>query len=216
VLSNNKIEILFTNELSIDEEVILKKALSSNYFDQKEKSLIKEVIKINDKKLKEVLKDYIKNNYTEIPENRISVISELLNRIEISNSIEILNFRSELANQLLNTDNPIENLSRIENIFIKNNLPTVGKLYSVFEVLHPNFEKFNFDEISKVSPVLKSKSRMGKKATIFADLLKASLGSNNRSLKEYIKNLEEGNKIYTLVINNKLNINELDIVTNKY
>lgn len=211
-LSNNKIEILFTNQLSIDEDNVLNKAITSNYFDEKEKNLIKEVIKINDKKIKEVLKSYIKNNYTEIPENRISVISELLNRIEISNSIEILNFRSELANQLLNTDNPIENLTRIENIFIKNNLPTVGKLYSVFEVLHPNFDKFNFDETSKISPVLKSKSKLGKKITIFADLLKASLGSNNRSLKEYIKSLEVGNKIYTLVINNKLNINELDIV----
>lgn len=206
----NKLEILFNNNLTIDEDTVLIESIKLDYFNDFDKKLITEVIKVKDVKLRETFKDFIITNYNNIPENKIEVISELLTKIRFSNSIEIINFRSGIANQLLATDNPLENLNKIENIFIKNNLPTVGKIYSIFEILHPDFIGFNFNADSKISPVLKNSSNRQKKVIVFSDLLKNALGSNNRSLKEYIDNLEIGNDLYKLILGKKINVLELD------
>lgn len=207
---DNKLEILFNNNLIIYDDTILNESLKTDYFNDFDKKLITEVIKVKDVKLRETFKEFIISKYNDIPENKVEVISELLTKIRFSNSIEIINFRSEIAHQLLVTDNPLENLNKIENIFTKNNLPTVGKIYSIFEILHPDFDGFNFNTDSKVSPVLKNSSNRQKKVIVFSDLLKNALGSNNRSLKEYIYNLERGNELYKLITNKKINLSELD------
>lgn len=88
--------------------------------------------------------------------------SEVLARLSNSNSSEMYTFRRQLAQQLLKTNDPLENLNKIEEVFTKNNIPTVGKIYSCFEILHPDFYGFNFNN-SKVSPVLKRSSTSVKK-----------------------------------------------------
>ena len=207
---NNKLRILFFNKLYIMDDNLLKESLDKDYFNDFDKKIIEEVMKIKDGNLRKVFKEYILENYHSIPEDKIYIVSDVLNRISYSNSIEILNFRTEIANQVMHTDNPLDNLKRIEEIFAKNNLPTVGKIYSVFSILHPDFKDFNFSENSKISPILKSKSERTKKIIIFQDLLKAALGSNNRSLIEYIDILERGNNLYKLIITKKIAFNELD------
>lgn len=122
-------------------------------------------------------------------------IIEVMTRLILSNSSEISTFRKELAVQILTTTNPIEILDKIEDVFIRNNIPTVGKIYSCFEILHPDFEGFNFDDPT-ISPVLKKSSLMGKKIVIFSDLIKASFGSNNRSVNTYLRNIEIAYKLY--------------------
>lgn len=52
------------------------------------------------------------------------------------------------------------------NVFIKNNLPMVGKVYSCFEILHPNMNN-EIEYFPTVSPILKSSSLLGDKAIIF-------------------------------------------------
>lgn len=207
---NNKLRVLFFNKLYIRDDSLLKESLDKDYFNDFDKKIIEEVMKIKDGNLRKVFKEYILENYHSIPVDKIFIVSDVLNRISYSNSIEILNFRTEIANQVINTDNPLDNLKRIEEIFEKNNLPTVGKIYSVFSILHPNFSGFNFGENSKISPVLKSKTEREKNIIIFRDLLKAALGSNNRSLIEYINILERGNDLYKLIITKKIAFNELD------
>ncbi|MCI8575328.1 MAG: hypothetical protein HFI09_02550 [Bacilli bacterium] len=100
-----------------------------------------------------------------------------------------------MANQILRSENPLEILNKIEDVFIKNNLPIVGKIYSCFEILHPDFQGFNFEN-SMISPVLKESSIVRKKIIVFSDLIKCSFGSNNRSINAYLKNIEYASNLY--------------------
>lgn len=176
----------------------------------KKLKIINEFIKINDVSLQNVFRDYIAYNIDSIQMEKINQLSEVLFRLSYSNSSEMLTFRTELANQLLLTDNPLDSLNKIEDIFLRNNIPTVGKIFSVFQILHPNTNGFNFSENSKMSPVLKSKSEKGKQITIFADLLKASFGSNNRSIKNYLENMKIGNQLLSQVVAGNTAYEQLD------
>ena len=164
--------------------------------------------KIQDFELQKAFKEYVMEFGTNIDVEKIEYVSEILSRLALSNSNEIFTFRKELATQLLKSDNPLESLSKIEDVFIKNNIPTVGKIYSCFEILHPDFQGFNF-ESSMISPVLKKTSTTGKKIITFSDLIKASFGSNNRSVNAYLKNIEFGSNLYEIIKSGQLQFNLL-------
>lgn len=151
--------------------------------------------KIQDAISKQVFKETIMNLGSDVNIEKIEYISEIISRLSLSNSSEMFTFRYELASQLLNSNNPLESLNKIENVFIKNNIPVVGKIYSCFDILHPDFQGFNF-ESSTISPVLKKSSTTSKKIIVFSDLIKASFGSNNRSVNDYLKNIEFGSNLY--------------------
>lgn len=175
---------------------------------QKHNNLIRlkimtEYYKIQDVSLQNVFKEYIERFKEDINLKTLSCIAEVLIRLSTSNSQEMYNFRNELAHQILNTDNPIESLNKIESVFIKNSIPTVGKTYSCFEILHPDFKGFNMSS-NKISPVLKETGNRKRKYIVFNDLLKASLGSNNRSINKYLEDLDKGYKLYTRVKTNNL------------
>ena len=151
--------------------------------------------KIQDANSKQVFKETIMNLGSDVNIEKIEYISEIISRLSLSNSSEMFTFRYELASQLLNSNNPLESLNKIENVFIKNNIPVVGKVYSCFGILHPDFQGFNF-ESSTISPVLKKSSTTSKKIIVFSDLIKSSFGSNNRSVNDYLKNIEFGSNLY--------------------
>ena len=151
--------------------------------------------KIKDESLRDVFRDYVLEFINDIDVEKIDYISEVLLKLSLSNSSEIFTFRKEIATQVLKTDNPIESLNKIEDVFIKNNIPIVGKVYSCFEILHPDFKGFDFVN-SNVSPVLEKESTINKKITVFSDLVKCSFGSNNRSVNAYLKNIEYGFNLY--------------------
>lgn len=111
----------------------------------------------------------------------------------------------------MKSNNPLESLSKIEDVFIRNNIPTVGKIYSCFEILHPDFQGFNF-ESSMVSPILKKSSIMNKKVTVFSDLIKSSFGSNNRSVNAYLKNIEFGSNLYESIKAGQIQFDSLEEV----
>ena len=166
-------------------------------------------IKINDHQLQETFKNFVTNNYNKLDYRNLDYVAQVLYRLSYSNSAEIYNFRNELATQILATKNPLESLERIEEIFLKNNLPTVGKIYSTYDILHPNFAGFERADTTRMSPTLKHKSIKGKQITLFSDLLKASFGSNNKSVQRYLENIERGYAIYTALINNQVSYEEL-------
>ncbi len=151
--------------------------------------------KIQDAVLEQELKDYITEFEDTIASDKIKFVAELLSRLSLSNSSEIFAFRKELATQLLKSDDPLEDFSKIEDVFIKSNLPTVGKRYSCFEILHPDFKGFNMEH-SMISPVLQRSSLTSKKIIVFSDLIKCAFGSNNMSINAYLKNIEIGSKLY--------------------
>lgn len=165
--------------------------------------------KIQDVELQRTFKEYVLEFDNSIDIEKIKYVSEVLSRLSLSNSSEIFTFRKELTTQILNSSNPIENLNKIEDIFIRNNIPTVGKIYSCFEILHPDFQGFNFDS-SMVSPVLKKSSTMAKKIVVFSDLIKSSFGSNNRSVNAYLKNIEVGSKLYESIKSGQIQYNLLN------
>lgn len=164
--------------------------------------------KIQDVALQNAFKEYVMKFGTNIDVEKIEYVSEVLSRLSLSNSSEIFTFRKELATQILKSNNPLESLSKIEDVFIRNNIPTVGKIYSCFEILHPDFQGFNF-ESSMVSPVLKKSSTRSKKTIVFSDLIKCSFGSNNRSVNAYLKNIEFGSSLYESIKTGQIQFDSL-------
>ena len=164
--------------------------------------------KIQDVELQKAFKEYVMEFGTNIDVEKIEYVSEVLSRLLLSNSSEIFTFRKKIANQILKSNNPLESLSKIEDVFIRNNIPTVGKIYSCFEILHPDFQGFKF-EGSMISPVLKKSSTMSKKVTVFSDLIKSSFGSNNRSVNTYLKNIEFGSNLYKSIKSGQIQFDSL-------
>lgn len=164
--------------------------------------------KISDSELKNAFKEYIMEfgNNTEI--KNIEYILGVISRLLLSNSSEMFRFRKELATQILKSSNPLKSLSKIEEIFIKNNIPTVGKIYSCFEILHPDFQGYDFNNFW-VSPVLKMSSTTSKKIIVFSDLIKASFGSNNRSVNTYLRNIEFGSNLYESIKSGQIQFDSL-------
>lgn len=164
--------------------------------------------KIQDVEIQKAFKEYVMEFETNIDLEKIEYVSEVLSRLSLSNSSEIFTFRKELATQILKSNNPLESLSKIEDVFMKNNIPTVGKIYSCFEILHPDFQGFNFKN-SMLSPVLTKSSTISKKVTVFSDLIKSSFGSNNRSVNAYLKNIEFGSNLYESIKSGQIQFDSL-------
>lgn len=165
--------------------------------------------RINDTDLQDIFKDYVMEVETDIDLEKTEYISKAFARLSETNSIEMFTFRKELARQLLNTEDPLEKLNKVEDVFIKNNIPTVGKIYSCFEILHPDFQGFDFKENSKVSPVLKKVTTRSKKIIVFSDLIKCAFGSNNRSVNAYLKNIDFGSGLYEKIKNGQVQFDSL-------
>ena len=135
--------------------------------------------------------------------SKINEIEGLLLRIEYSNSTEIRRIGDNLIVQLLQLDNPTEKYEKIENIFLKNNIPYVGKIFSVFQILR------DYKIPPESSRVLAKQSNFGRQVTIFSDLLKCAVKSGNRDLKEYIEGIEKGNELFLLVSSEQVKYEEL-------
>ncbi len=172
--------------------------------------VLTEYYKIQDAALQEIYKEYIEKYKEDVNLESLSSVCEILTRLSLSNSTEMFNFRKELAHQILNTANPIDSLKKVEAIFIKNNIPTVGKVYSCFEILHPDFQGFNMASTT-ISPTLKESGNKKRKFIVFNDLLKASFGSNNKSINNYISAIDKGNKLYKKVKEENISFESLSL-----
>ena len=82
-------------------------------------------------------KDYIENNHEYITGDKIDMLAQLITRIEYSNSEEIKSFGDSIFTLLLDSQDPIGNLGKIEDIFLRNNLPLCGKMFLCFQILYP-------------------------------------------------------------------------------
>ena len=164
---------------------------------------------------------YIQNK---IPIEKIDFLCDLINRLNLSNSVELVNFQGAIFDELLKTDEPLKKFESIEKIFIKNNIPVFAKIFKCFQILYPDLSKsFNFKN-QKISPELAkldfhdtNLEKLSKNIqpndmrlqVIFNDLFRISLGSNNHSLKEYIRNIENGNILYISLLSDKITYDEL-------
>ena len=172
-----------------------------------------------------VLKDYLDHHYDEITPEALAQLPGLLTKLSQSNASEVAKHAAEFAGVLLDGDlaKAPEKLAQIEQIFLHNHLPYVGKVYLVFRTMHPsldletNFEYAgHFGSDSRISPVLQQATgdlKSGKldqmlnsrDVIILSDLLRASFSSNNRSIREYLDTLKNGQALL-----DQLNSGDLD------
>ena len=164
---------------------------------------------------------YIENK---ISIDKINLLCDLIEHLNSSNSVELVNFQGVIFDELLKTDEPIKNFEAIEKIFVKNNIPVFAKIFKCFQILYPNLSKSFEFENQKISPELAKLDFNGTNLeklsksfspddmrfqVIFNDLFRISLGSNNHSLKEYLKNIENGNTLYISLLSGNMTYNEL-------
>ena len=175
--------------------------------------------------------NYIENHHENLEESSISQITNILSRFSKSNSLELSNLKEQLTPLVLSTQNPIESFNKIEKIFLKNNIPMFGKEFLCFQNLYPEFQKeqgeekiFDFTEGSRISPELLHPTQtrkmkvVSKNATdkdirfqiVFNDLLRIASRSNNRSLIEYLNNIEYGNTLFLGISKGIIKFNDLD------
>ncbi len=131
---------------------------------------------------------------------KIDDIAKLNNQILNSASKELRRFHKDILIQILGTENPYETFKKLESVFILNNLPEIGKIYRVFEIMHPSGaierkignRKWGINGQAQPSPVLLEAGPRRKYDIIYRDLLKVHIDSANPSLYRYLKTLQEG------------------------
>ncbi len=107
---------------------------------------------------------------------------------------EIVRLKDDLINQVLSTDNPEEVYEAISNIFVRNNLPTIGKLFQVFEILNPPGRVQQLIH-NHSSPVLQQASTSRRRRILFEDLLRVHVAGGNRSLENFLQILQVGSPL---------------------
>lgn len=121
-------------------------------------------------------------------------IIDIFTKINNSPSSEMKNMALELSLQIVQGGDFSlidEHYEKIDNIFVKNNIPFVGKQAKICEVLHPHINTSN-----KSSPELQSlHSDNAKRLLIFKDLMKANFNSLNSNLEQYLLILKNGQEV---------------------
>ena len=156
---------------------------------------------------RKLFESYVREHYDELTIDQIKWTARIMARLANSNASELADRSEAFTRELLklDTDKIPEALDKIEDVYIHNHLPYVGKNYLVFHTMHPSpnlKDDFYFNN-SRISPVLQQATgdlKSGKldqmlnsrDAIIISDLLRASLGSNNRSIREYLDALKNG------------------------
>lgn len=176
---------------------------------EKQLKVIEAYRKIADRQLRFEFEKFVLEDYNQLSSDEIGDIPSLLNRVSQSNSNELQQHRSSLVRQLLHSNSPMESLNRIEDVFLKNNLPYVAKTFLVFDILHPEDklrDHFSIGNSKTISPVLQSVPEGKVRSYIFSDLVKASFGSNNRSIRDYLISIERGQELSEKMRTGNLNI----------
>ena len=119
--------------------------------------------------------------------NEVKVRRKLVERVENSNSLEIQRLHSQLVEALkgLSVDEAMRYVDQIENMFLRNNIPMGIKLYQVFAILHPTFDKMHI-----YSPTLVEENGLSKDEKyelLIRDMLKVTFASNPYEMYRYLE-----------------------------
>ena len=188
---------------------------------------------------RKLFESYVREHYDELTAEQIKWTASIMARLANSNASELADRSEAFTRELLklDTDKIPEALDKIEDVYIHNHLPYVGKNYLVFRTMHPspNLEDdFNFSptlnyvsdgEPNTISPVLQQATgdiRSGKldqmlnsrDTIIVSDLLRASFGSNNRSIREYLATLKNGQALLDQLSSGELDWDTFNQPTN--
>jgi|GEM_PF-1120516 len=133
-----------------------------------------------------------KSNFPFSPEQR--KVIDIFAKINASASPEMKNMALELTLQLVyggELSTIDERYEKVENIFVENNIPFVGKQEKTCEALHPHI-----DVQSNSSPELRAlHSENARRLLVFKDLLSSSFNSLNFNLEQYLTVFQGGQKV---------------------
>mgnify|MGYP001010392586 CR=1 FL=1 len=188
---------------------------------------------------RKLFESYVREHYDELTAEQIKWTASIMARLANSNASELADRSEAFTRELLklDTDKIPEALDKIEDVYIYNHLPYVGKNYLVFRTMHPsdNLEDdFDFSPTlsyvshskpNAISPVLQQATgdiKSGKldqmlnsrDTIIVSDLLRASLGSNNRSIREYLTTLKNGQTLLDQLSSGELDWDTFNQPTN--
>ena len=184
---------------------------------------------------RKLFESYVREHYDELTAEQIKWTASIMARLANSNASELAERSEAFTRELLKLDSDKipEALDKIEDIYIHNHLPYVGKDYLVFRTMHPspnleddfNFSPLSYGRPNTISPVLQQATgdiRSGKldqmlnsrDTIIVSDLLRASLGSNNRSIREYLATLKDGQTLLDQLSSGELDWDTFNQPTN--
>lgn len=120
---------------------------------------------------------------------------EVFKKVKDSPSRELKNLFAEIIPLLVKYDS-IEKinevLAKIEQVFLTNNIPMVGKQYKIFEIIYGDSRLQYGLSRSKVESLKKLNSPVKQRLTIFKDLMRAHIASADSNLEQYLVVLSEG------------------------
>lgn len=237
------------------EHSIKNKGLCKELFENKRWSLLFELISDNDTlcselpeiykyaiskgndiqnyRMRQTFMDYIVDNKNNLNQSQVDSLIILIERIEYSNSLELRSMGVSVLDQLLPQEDPVTAFNKLEDVFLKNNLPLMGKVFLSFKILYPNFSKiqnnqelFNVNDDSRIALqyITSNLPKVGyhenevetKFRILFNDILRISCKTGERSLIEYIDNIEQGYDIYQKITSNQEKIELLDWNVNQF
>ena len=198
----------------------------SEILSNKQIKSLKKYMEIIDQIVGDEYKNYIIKNIESIDEEKIELIGDLFYRLATTNSKSLYAIRKSLAEHLQTLDNPVESFNKIENIFIRNNIPLYAKMFFCFKTLYPNLTNksgnMTFDDYSRMSPELKDSTLVHTNIEkfinnptnndirfyiIYNDLLRNAVKSNSTDLRKYLDNIELGDYLYKKILGENI-INE--------
>ena len=151
-------------------------------------TLVQRLVKDNKAVLFENI-DHVDIETLQVPESEKGLL-RIFERIQQSPSQEIQRVKLQIAEQLFDVPNPQETFERIEQIFTRNHLPLAGKVFKIFQLLHP--PKVLDEKLTdpKLSPTLRAENHRQRLMTMYQDLMRVHIDSGNPSMKEYIATLK--------------------------
>lgn len=133
---------------------------------------------------------------------KLSTSFKLIERLADSSSLELQTFREQILSALMEVDDAESKLELIIKVFERNDIPSVGKIYLVFELLYKqiNFQGADAFEVmlnkqSHPSPILEAAGERRRYSLIYNDLLKLHLDSDNTSLHSYLVEMVQGDDL---------------------
>ena len=138
----------------------------------------------------------------------------IIDKLKETNSGRLNRIIEPIIEQILQlpSNKQQEEAENIKRIFETTDVPEFAQNFLVFKELHPNFmgeenAGMHSEEIGDI-PSLSQVTPMQRKNIIFSDLLKCSVESNNRNLKEYLNTIEQGDILFEMFKAGKLSIDD--------
>lgn len=146
-------------------------------------------------------------NINQLIEGIPQIGSKLILDILKSNSDMIRQYSERLISKLASLPEQERDTyyQKVENVFAQN-LPDFIKLYKYYQL--DTFDKHHIGVQSSALPptMQNASSKRMQDRIIFSDLFRISMDSNNKSLRDFIGELKDGNEIYIKYVNGGENI----------